>query len=314
MAQFLLVLVSTPDLSSPEDFAELAQWIMKIDSRIVVSVCQDEPQAASAIDACELPKLVFSPGPLLRLRPNRGALFQGRWLPKSVEYQRLEAYGLPVPRWAKMSPTETPSVEDLGPYVVVKPDLGARGADVRIARSKGLAWRPPRTRFATILGGPMAPSVVQRFIYTGPWARSYRVTTLFGEVLWSLAIEASHRRRRLLGPTGFVAAELGAGAPIVSSGKHCRMSLANEPDTLVLARRAHAAFPDIALLGIDMLREHSTGQLYIVEVNSAGLCWHFSSGAGRRLQEEFGFRLESQFDGRRLAARLLAERTPLLAK
>ncbi|HEY5960693.1 MAG TPA: ATP-grasp domain-containing protein [Polyangiaceae bacterium] len=309
-----LVLVSVPSVNTEEDFAELAQWIQAIEPRILVALCGDEPYASASVAGRSLPTLIFSPGPLRRLRPSRGTVLQGQWLPKSMEYERLEAHGLPVPRWLRLGPTEHPSVEHWGPYVVVKPDRGARGADVRIQRSKGVAWRPPRTDCARILGGPLAPSIVQEFIYTGPWAISYRVATLLGEVLWCTAIEASHEHRPLSGPAGFVSASSGAGCPIVSSGKHCRVSLAQPPDVLALARAAHAAFPELALLGIDIVRDHTSGQLYVLEVNSAGLCWHFSSDTGRAIQTEFGFSFQSQFDGRRRASSILARQTVKLAR
>jgi glutathione synthase/RimK-type ligase-like ATP-grasp enzyme len=86
------------------------------------------------------------------------------------------------------------------------------------------------------------------------------------------------------------------------------------PDTLALAQRVQAAFPEVALLGVDIVRDFSSGQLYIIEVNSAGLCWHFSSEAGLRVQREFGLSLEAQFDGRRRAAKVLVENTLKLAK
>lgn len=313
-AEYLLVLVSVPGVNTDEDFKELAEWISDIEPRVEVRICRDNAQDFALIRQCNRPSLIFSPGPLRQLLPSQARVLQGSWLPKSVEYRRLEALDLPIPRWARLTPTNSPSVQDFGPYVVVKPDLGARGADVRIARSKGLHWRPPTTRCARFLGGPLAPFVVQKFVYTGPWACSYRVSTLCGEVLWSTSIEASHDHRPLLGASGFASAEQGAGAPIVSSGKGCKISLSNLPDVLALARRAHGAFPDMALLGFDLLRDHSTGELCIVEANSAGLCWHFSSDSGNRLQDEFGFRLESQFNGRRRAARILADRTVQLAR
>jgi glutathione synthase/RimK-type ligase-like ATP-grasp enzyme len=212
-----------------------------------------------------------------------------------------------------MTPKHQPSVESFGQYVVVKPDIGARGADVRIARSTGLTWRPPKTSTAKVLGGPFATSIVQEFIYSGPWPRSYRVTTLFGEVLWSVSVEASHALPRLNGRNGFAKVGDGAGASVVSSGKDCTFALSAEPDLMELARDVHRVFPEIPLLGVDFVRDFESGRPYIVEVNSAGLCWHFTSPGGLRLQREMGFHLESQFDGRRRAAKVLAERAMTLS-
>jgi hypothetical protein len=51
------------------------------------------------------------------------------------------------------------------------------------------------------------------------------------------------------------------------------------------------------------------GRLYVLEVNSLGYTWHFSSPTGRVVQERFGLDLEAQFDGRNRAADLLCEQT-----
>jgi hypothetical protein len=313
-SKFLLLLVSVPGVNTDEDFIELARWISEFDPRILVRVGHDSPSFYELLKEANLPSLVFSPGPLRRLTATHATVCTGRWLPKSIEYQRLETQRLPVPRFRPLSPARPSTFEDLGQYVVVKPEFGARGADVRIARSSGLSWRPPTTRVAKVLGGVLAPSVVQEFVYTGPFARSYRVTTLFGEVLWSLSVEAGHHRKPLHSPNGFAKGETGAGTSIVSSGKGCQIAYCNEPDVLNLAQQAHQAFPEFGLLGFDLVRDYETQKLFIVEANSAGLCWHFSSETGQRLNRELGLSLESQFNGRRIAARILAEQTVRLAK
>ena len=38
-----------------------------------------------------------------------------------------------------------------------------------------------------------------------------------------------------------------------------------------------AAFPQMPLLGCDILEEQETGMLYGIEVNAGGNVWHFSS-------------------------------------
>jgi hypothetical protein len=61
-----------------------------------------------------------------------------------------------------------------------------------------------------------------------------------------------------------------------------------DPDVLELARKVHAAFPNIPRLGTDILREAATGKLYVLERNPGGNTWHFSSPIGRECQMKMG--------------------------
>ena len=56
-----------------------------------------------------------------------------------------------------------------------------------------------------------------------------------------------------------------------------RNRLVIDEEVLNLAKRIHAAFPRVPLLGIDILRRESDGCLFAIEVNAGGNVWHFSS-------------------------------------
>ena len=116
-----------------------------------------------------------------------------------------------------------------------------------------------------------------------------------------MRIEASREREPLLERSDF------HGQSIVSSGHGCSFSLSNDAAVIALAERASAALPLVPVLGIDILRDANTAELFVVELNSLGFSWHFSSPSGIAFQAQFGFDLSAQFDGRRKAARLLAE-------
>ncbi len=262
-------------------------------------VVEDAPGADAASGVPDLPTVTVSPAPLRRLRPRRGPVFQGQHVSKSTEYRALEAAGLPVPRWTRLLPNRTPNLEGFAPYVVTKPDFGAQGADVRIERREDVCWTPPRTARSLNFGGPFNPRLAQEFIYTGPWPRSHRVVTLFGSALWADRTEASHARSPLRDRSAF------HGQSVVSSGRGCTFELDGDPEVVALGERAHAAFPRVPLLGLDILRDADTGELFVIEANSLGYTWHFSTPKGLAFQKQFGFDLNEQFDGRRKAARVL---------
>ena len=72
-----------------------------------------------------------------------------------------------------------------------------------------------------------------------------------------------------------------------------------------LAESAHAAFPEIPLLGFDIVREVPSGNLFVIEANAIGWVWKF----GPQQAADYGFSFEAQFDGVRKAAYILAEKT-----
>jgi glutathione synthase/RimK-type ligase-like ATP-grasp enzyme len=100
----------------------------------------------------------------------------------------------------------------------------------------------------------------------------------------------------------------------VASHVGCTLEFCYDADILALAERTARAFPEIPLLGIDILRDAESGALHVIEVNSSGQCWGFSSGLGNSMQGRLGQRYESQFDAFARAARVLIEQTRLLAR
>ena len=296
-----LSLVSNPSVNTEADFVQLAAWIRELAPETAVFLLPDTADADVAAEVPDdVPRLTISFAPVRVLRPRRGPLLQGQHVAKSAEYRALDALGIPVPRWARLLPGKSATLEGFGPHVVTKPDFGARGADVRVERRELAQWTGPRTELAQQFGGPFNPRVAQEFVYTGPWPRSYRVATLFGSALFAFKIEADHARQPLPDRDSF------HGQSVVSSGRGCSFELNAEPDILELAERAHAAFPDVPLLGVDVLRDADTARLFVVELNSIGYTWHFSSPSGLELQSQFGFDLDAQLSGRRRAAAILA--------
>jgi glutathione synthase/RimK-type ligase-like ATP-grasp enzyme len=213
-----------------------------------------------------------------------------------------------VPRWYLLTEKNSPDVKSLGEYVVVKPDCGGRGAEVRIKRAARVRWKAPTNARAVSMN--QLDLIAQRFIYTGPWPVSYRVTTLFGKTLFAWQARADSKRQALLGPDRFE----NGGLSICSMGQGCKFELCNDREIIDLGERVHQAFPRNPLLGIDIVREQPTGKLYVIEVNSCGQVWHFSSPMGCGIQRESKIDFESQFNGIRKAADILIEQTRFLAR
>jgi hypothetical protein len=133
--------------------------------------------------AATRPTLVFSPIRLLAFRPDRGKIYQGQPMSKLKEMQRLAAAGLPVPKFEEIRPGAVLSVEDFGPFVVVKPSdaFASWGQGIELRRTREVQYRAPDD-FPEGHPGRKAPMVAQKFINCGK-AMTCRVLTLFGATL-----------------------------------------------------------------------------------------------------------------------------------
>ncbi len=310
-----LILISNPAGNQPEDFIHIAEYIRQYDPKITVTVITDRVRGLAAMASrLVLPTLVISLVPLARYRPLRGRFLHGQALSKSQEYELLEAAGFRVPKWQIIQEGQSPELADYGSYVVTKPNRGKRGALVKIKKSQKVG-AASQNKKANQHQGRNAEEVdangemlAQQFIYTGKWPICYRVTTLFGRVVSALKIEADHERVPLHSPDNFI----GVGN-IVASGRGCVQSLSSDEEIIRYGEAAHSAFPEIPLLGFDIVREVSTGKLYILEANAVGYVWHFSSPMGLNIQRDNNLHFESQFDGIHKAALVLAEKTQELA-
>lgn len=297
-----LLLVCKRRLHEHDDFTQIAEQIRQTAPDVHVKLISDRFRNALRPDYWLRPTLAVSTEGLKHFRPLRGRLFHGRQMTKSQEYAALERIGVPVPKWAVFSEGRVPDLSGFGKYVVRKPDLGSCGAEVKIQR-KG---RIHNGRIHTNYEGDSAV-MVQEFIYTGPWPVCYRVSTFFGKVLGAWRVEADRSRRPLAGPQAFGSDAGDGGISIASSGRGCTFTLADDPEILALAQRAHAAFPEIPLLGVDIIREEPSGKLYVLEVNSCGRTWHFSSTRGLGIQQSSGIDMKSQFGALRIAAAVLID-------
>ncbi|MCC6887588.1 MAG: hypothetical protein IT536_03555 [Hyphomicrobiales bacterium] len=238
-----------------------------------------------------------------------GRLATGRRLAKHGEYSRLDDAGIPVPRWSIISPDLRLDPLTWGPYVVVKPSAGRLGAQVRIQKTTRVHYRPADS-FPDEHYGRQGPMLVQQFIYTGEWPTSYRVVTLFGEVL--LCYRQVTRTRGYPLRSRFDFTRTG-GISIVSNTKDMEVTLTQDAEVIALAERAHReAFPDFPILSFDIVRDADTANLYVLECHSHG-SWFFSADIGVGIETANKLDFKKQFDALGKAARILARETPIRA-
>jgi len=284
-----LILVHQDTKQDRADYEEIAR---RVDAQVFIVDTKDRGMQDPRFDP-RAPTLTVSPMPIKKFAPPRGPVCQGFEHPKSEQYERLERLGLPVPKWEAVRPETALDAGNWGPYVVVKPDLGRKGAEIFIKRTGRVRYRAP---------GFLA----QQFIYTGRWPVNYRVVTLFGRALMCWRCEADHRFVPLESRWDFKAR---GGITVVSNKRDSRYSLAFDADVISLAERAHAAFPDQPLLGTDIVRDADSGALYLIECNPRGDAWLISSVMGRLIEQANGLDFAAQFGAIEIAAAALEQET-----
>ncbi len=307
-----LVLAYRPGWQSLEDLNEIRRHVAELDASIETFIVPATARnCLSRKQASRRPTLVVSTGKIPVFKPDRGKVYQGSGMPKVEEIVRLAAAGVPVPRTAILTADLRLDAADWGEFVIVKPTdiaTSSHGRGFQLMRTRRVRYIPPR-QYPADHPGRLGPMMVQQFINTGEQLRSYRVTTFFGEPISALMHSASGKRVDLAAPDSEI--ESAVVAIQVAGERHS--DFMDDPAILALARRAHEALPEIPLKGCDILRDAATGALYVIELNSGGNTWHFSSSFMAERRKKYGEAFErqrrAQFDALRTAARVLVERT-----
>ncbi|WP_119274072.1 hypothetical protein [Taklimakanibacter deserti] len=306
-----LVLVNTPGQQAVEDFIEIRNRIAAAAPDIAVAIASTlRRDDALAELASRRPSLIVSPTPLGAFRPRRGRIYQGRVIRKDEQLARLAALDIPVPRTAKFVPGLSLDPTVWGSHVLIKPTRAgsSHGAGFPILPTDKVGFHKPEDN-PEWHPGETAPLMVQQFIETGPSARHYRVNTLFGRALYCLLNMVTDPLPDLSSITDEVQSSAIASNPGDASKR--LFQLVADKDVIELAARCHAAFPDVPVSGVDIIRDSKTGQLYVLELNCMSTAWAISSRwfAPMRKGPITREKMVGQFGAWDVAAAVLIERT-----
>jgi len=235
-------------------------------------------------------------------------LLPGRFLSglehsKVDEYRTLQAAGAPVPRWTELAPDTRLNPGEWGPYVIEKPSAGWLGANIRVRKTEKVRFTPPSS-YERGHYGRHGPMIVQKFVYTGEWPVSYRVVTVFGEVVLCYR-QVTQRGTPLTTRWGFDA----GGTAVISNTRAMRIELDANAEIMDAARRAHLrAFPDVPLLQFDIGKDVETGELAIFECHPFAPLWPFSHRMAISAQAANAVDFDSQFGAMTTTGRAIAKK------
>ncbi len=316
-----LILVADPRAMDPNDFEEIAANVRRENSRVDAFVVTVE-QAASVIDdkVWRNPTLIVSFGQTGQFKPPRGILLHNRPIHKYQQYVQFRLAGVNTPRTGNFTQAHEYPESDWGEFSILKPaDLGmmGKGGSVRLQRTARLqAFDPAQYPVDHVFR--KSRLLVQSFVDTGRFAASWRVLTLLGEPLYCFKSSSPLERPPLDAPDDVI--EKAIIEPKHPEGKQLFgyeniREFTLDAEVMAFAREVYRAFPRIPLQGCDIVREATTGRLYVLEVNPGGNTWHFSSAVFARQRALLGGKdvFTRQLDAFAVAARVLAQRAEQLA-
>jgi glutathione synthase/RimK-type ligase-like ATP-grasp enzyme len=235
--------------------------------------------------------------------PRGGAVYCGHILGKDEQLRRLSSIGISTPRTAILSPANSFSRKEWGKYVVVKPSNLNSGVGVKLVRTIELS-----ARYDELTADFNDQYLVEPYIDHSEdgYPTEYRVLSLFGRALYCTRNRWGEKRPPLAkiaaDPHGVIASNT------KTMGGRVR-AICNDPEIISLGERAHQAFIECPLIGVDIVRESESGRLYVLEVNPHGSVWHLSSPLARKMEPEHVQQLYTQFNALDLTADLLVQKT-----
>ena len=311
-----------------QDFAEISAKVFALDPDITIYSLATRSTEQLPEAAWQRPTLTVALNAKFYLKVKRGPVLKNYQIDKLAQHRIFAEAGLPTPPTLPLRFGTLLDPIMFGDFVLIKPmslGLGSQGRGVQLFRRKRLekmtaADFPP----GHLIHKDRRGFLVQKFVNTGEHVSYNRLSTFFSEPLYSYFSRAKSPRGSLDSPDAII-----EKLPITNNASGFReRSLRAEEDIVALARRVHDAFPDVPLLGTDILREHGTGKLFVIECNPGGNTWHFSSKMNLPLRLTLGSASLvgqkkahavarqmhiDQFNAFDRAARVLTEKTQALA-
>ncbi len=304
-----LLILYTKRLQDPADWATVKERIDRDAPDIEVRIANNfNRNSVTSRWQVRRPSLVFSPIRLAEYVPRGGYVFCGHILGKDEQGRRLSSIGILTPRTVTLSRASSFDPSEWGEYVIVKPNNANSGDNVKLIRTTEIS-----ARYDELAALADDQILVQPYIDHAEdgYPTIYRVLTMFGRALYSVWNRWGNKRPPLeqiaADPSGIIATNNN------SMGGQVR-SLCNDPEIIALGERAHDAFPECPVLGVDIIRDIHTGRLYVLEVNPHGNVWHLSSPLAKTVDPEYVRARYAQFNALDRAAELLIQKTRTYAR
>lgn len=233
------------------DFDEIAAKVNALDPAITIYHLPARLKAEIPVSDWQYPTLTVALTSHFKIPIRRGKILRNEAIPKPAQQAIFQKNKIPTPPSEIFRFNKKLDPIAFGNFVMLKPvnlDLTSHGHGLHVMR---------RARAETI--SPLSFSenhpirsgenfVVQKFVNTGKFAKTYRVTTFLGEVLFAARFEADSP-----------SPDLSSSDDVIDAGKFTHkgnfsVTFVNDEEILALGRNVAAAFKDTPLLGIDIVK------------------------------------------------------------
>jgi hypothetical protein len=308
----LILLYRSPHYE--QDFREIATKVHALDPNITVFFLFAGTGTKLPESEWQYPTLTVMTCAERKFPVRRGPILKCGAIDKLAQQRIFKENGIPTPPAAEFKFGMALDPILFGEFVILKPRdprLMSHGQGLEVMRRTRAVGLSPADfpNDHPILWSPMG-YIVQKFVYTGEYPSTHRVTTFLGEPVLAFTTRGTVPTPPLTSPDEVI--EAADYAPKADR----EIPIEAYDDAVELARSVAAAFKRVPLLGIDFVRDALTGALNVLEVNAGGNTWHFSSEAfaGRRAREpEVIDRMKGQFGAFDAAARALVDNVHELA-
>ncbi len=197
-----------------------------------------------------------------------GRQFFGKPLSKGQLLQDLIKADLPTPYSTSLKPGLTPTEDTFGPYITIKTMAPGTHQATGIFMCQTSQFDLLRAEILEQYQGDMERGytpTVQQYVPTGPKPRHTSIITFLGSPIVCFSTTAPNR----FDPEK--ASGLIGGDATSNFEQNKTEVLVNDVEMVDMAQRVAQAFPEVSVLGIDMVRCAETGKVYCLEVNLGNL-------------------------------------------
>jgi hypothetical protein len=297
---------------SADDFQQIARRIRKLDPTISVTMVSDFLTSKMVPDQClNLPMLVvyLCNPPKTEFKVATKLAVKG--MSKIEEYEHFKQHNIPCLPIERFIWGMELDPEVYGDWVILKPEhIQSTGKDVNMVPTKEI----PNLKLSDFPAEHLIQKdtyYVQQFLKTGNSATFYRALVYLGDILLSYKVEQNNHY-----PDYKVGLDILLKTSVASNLQGSRkINLVDDDDVRALAIKVALAFPDLPLLGVDIIPDAVTGKLYVLEINAGGNTWAFTAKPSQDLRSILGLKnMILQYNAWDRAAEALVRKTHELAK
>jgi len=283
----------------PADIRAIGAAISTVcDDVHLYAINREVPDGNAMKNVMKSPCVFFSQDDLPNSRPPRGRVFASASIQKLEQAEIFRKHGILHPQSSIYRPQRLYTEDEFGSLVLVKPTRTSNGRGIFVIETRLIGKY--RELMAKHEREFKCPTMIQSYIDTGDHVSTYRVLLLFGAVMYALK-RRSLKRRPIIPLTEVVTRVFIQSHEVEKDTAFC-----HEADVLETAQKVAAALPEVPIIGVDLVREAVTGDVYVIEAN-IGNTWHLSSESGKATRVNVGGRgvLEKEFDSWNVAAKRL---------